>query len=371
MMVAGRFGTGPGEAERLEQGFQRAMIALADDRKAGFNQRRGGDALAGLVSGVGAGAVAIIDHLRAAGGGDVHQHGQPRSVSAREACHRPGGRDHAPGPVLAICAQHPCAPGQHVESGAAMDVAPGARGAKGKVFRAEGVDGKARTGRQRGDQIVRAVVAAIDPDGPSGQAGGHHDRQRRAGRCSAGSGEQLRSRQVAGAHDGNTRAGAKPRRVAGIAPFALSLRGGASYICAAMSGYAPFDGLMATAAALVVILSAIVSLVGSGARWRAVELGRARAQDLSELTGITDPRDLQDVFGPPDMGRVWRTVRAVDVRAARRPLGHLISNELVDWGCMAIAVLSFFWRPALMEIALVAAVVVQVTGWVVSTRLPR
>lgn len=138
-----------------------------------------------------------------------------------------------------------------------------------------------------------------------------------------------------------------------------------------MSGYPPFDGLAATAAALIVILSAIVSLVGSGARWRSVMLGQARVQDLCELTGITDPQRLQDVFGPPDMNRVWRHVSAGEIKAARQPLGHLISNEMLDYACMGIAVLSFVWRHPVIEILLLAALLLQVASWILSARLPR
>ncbi|NBC20137.1 MAG: hypothetical protein GVY06_03665 [Alphaproteobacteria bacterium] len=138
-----------------------------------------------------------------------------------------------------------------------------------------------------------------------------------------------------------------------------------------MSGYPPFDGLAATAAALIVILSGIVSLLGTGARRRAVELGQATPLDLCELTGITDPGRLQDVFGPPDMGRVWRQVSMDDIRRARRPLGHLISNDLIDWGSLAIAFVSFFFRHPLMEVALLACVAVQVSSWVAAMRLPR
>ena len=138
-----------------------------------------------------------------------------------------------------------------------------------------------------------------------------------------------------------------------------------------MSGYPPFDGLAATAAALIVILSGIVSLLGTGARRRAVELGQATTLDLCELTGITDPKMLQDVFGPPDMGRVWRGVSMRDIYRARRPLGHLISNELIDWGTMAIAALSFFTRHPLIEAALLASVALQVASWFAAARLPR
>jgi hypothetical protein len=138
-----------------------------------------------------------------------------------------------------------------------------------------------------------------------------------------------------------------------------------------MSGYPPFDGLAVTAAALIVILSAIVSLLGSGARRRAVELGQATTLDLCELTGITDPTQLQDVFGPPDMGRVWRSVTLQDILRERRPLGHLISNDAIDWAGIAVATVSFFWRPPLIELLLIVCVALQVASWVAASRLPR
>lgn len=138
-----------------------------------------------------------------------------------------------------------------------------------------------------------------------------------------------------------------------------------------MSGYPPFDGLAATVAALTIMLSALVSLIASSARWRAVSLGVAGPKDLCELTGITDARQLQDAFGPPDMGRVWRNVTAREVIAKRRPLGHLMSNARVDWACMATAIGAFFVSHPLMNLALLAALALQVSGWVVSARLPR
>ncbi|MCI4646121.1 MAG: hypothetical protein MRY64_15170 [Hyphomonadaceae bacterium] len=138
-----------------------------------------------------------------------------------------------------------------------------------------------------------------------------------------------------------------------------------------MSGYPPFDGLAATAAALVVILSAIISVIAAGARWRAVDLGQARAQDLCELTGILSPEILQDTFGPPDMGRVWRQVTRADVKAARRPLGHLMSNEIFDYVCLGIAVASFLINHPLMNLALLAAFAAQVASWVFATQVPK
>lgn len=138
-----------------------------------------------------------------------------------------------------------------------------------------------------------------------------------------------------------------------------------------MSGYGPMDGLAATAAALVVMLLAMVSLLGTTARRRSVALGEARTGDLCELTGITDPRELQDVFGPPGIDRVWRSVSLAAIDAERRPLGRLISDDRVDWACIGVAVLSFFWRHPLVEGALAAAVGLQIAGWIVAARLPR
>ena len=138
-----------------------------------------------------------------------------------------------------------------------------------------------------------------------------------------------------------------------------------------MAGYTPLDGLASTVAAITVILLALVSLAGTSSRRQAVEAGLARMQDLCELTGIFDPRQLQDVFGPPDMDRVWRHVRMVDIAAARRPVGHLISNDAVDGLTIAVAAASFFVRHPLVDIALVTALAAQVTGWLAAARLPR
>ena len=138
-----------------------------------------------------------------------------------------------------------------------------------------------------------------------------------------------------------------------------------------MSGYGPFDGFTLVAIALAVVLSGIVSLIGTSARKRNVALGEAQVGDLAEMTGIRDPKRLLEVFGPPDMGRVWRSVTLLDVRRARTPEGWLISSDLVDYACIAIAVLSFFVSGKFMPALLLGALGIQVAGWIVSTRLPR
>jgi hypothetical protein len=125
------------------------------------------------------------------------------------------------------------------------------------------------------------------------------------------------------------------------------------------------------AIALAVILSSLVSLIGTSSRKRNIALGEAQVGDLAEMTGIRDPKRLQEVFGPPDMGRVWRTVTLLDVRRARTPEGWLMSSDLVDYACIAAAVLALLVPFRLMPGFLLVALGIQVAGWIVSTRLPR
>lgn len=138
-----------------------------------------------------------------------------------------------------------------------------------------------------------------------------------------------------------------------------------------MSGYGPFDDLTLFAVALAIILSAIVSLIGTSARKRNIALGQARVGDLAEMTGISDPKELLETFGPPDMNRVWRSVTLLDVRRARQPMGWLMSSDLVDYACLALVGVSIFFAHPLINGALLFALAIQVAGWIVATRLPR
>jgi len=138
-----------------------------------------------------------------------------------------------------------------------------------------------------------------------------------------------------------------------------------------MSGYGPFDGFTLVAAALAVILSSIVSLIGTSARKRNIALGEAQIGDLAEMTGIRDPKRILAVSGPPDMGRVWRSVTLLDVRRARTPEGWLMSSDLVDYACMAAAVMALVVSGRFMPAVLLGALGIQVAGWIVSARLPR
>lgn len=139
-----------------------------------------------------------------------------------------------------------------------------------------------------------------------------------------------------------------------------------------MIGSGQYDDLATTVSAIGIILSVLISLVLRSARRLAVEEQRASSQDLCELTGIDDPGELQDTFGPPALQtRLWHNVTLEDVERERRPLAYLIANDWLDYACGAIALISFFWREPLVYLFLWAAIAAQVGGWVASARLPR
>jgi hypothetical protein len=120
---------------------------------------------------------------------------------------------------------------------------------------------------------------------------------------------------------------------------------------------------------IAVILSAIISLIGTGARKQAVTEGRATATDLCELTGIFEPRVLQDLFGPPTMNGIYN-VTLERIRKVRQPLGLLISEDRLDLACIAIALVSFFISYNLLDLLLMIAAAYQTAGWFISTKLP-
>lgn len=122
--------------------------------------------------------------------------------------------------------------------------------------------------------------------------------------------------------------------------------------------------------AIAVILSAVVSVIGTGARRQAVEEGRARASDLCELSGIFDPRVLQDVFGPPTLNGIYQTSMA-RVKEVRQPLSYFISEDRLDVSCVVIAAASFFLNHPLSDLLLAIAAAFQTAGWFISMRLPE
>jgi hypothetical protein len=138
-----------------------------------------------------------------------------------------------------------------------------------------------------------------------------------------------------------------------------------------MGGYPPYAGFTEFALALGVILSAIVSLLGTSSRKRTIALGGAGVADLAEMTGILDPKQLLAVFGPPGMGRTWPSVTLHDVRRARAPAGWLMSSDLVDYACAAGALIALNVDHKLMPLVLIGALCVQIAGWVLASRVPK
>ncbi|MEL6257828.1 MAG: hypothetical protein AAFQ67_02070 [Pseudomonadota bacterium] len=133
----------------------------------------------------------------------------------------------------------------------------------------------------------------------------------------------------------------------------------------------PLEGLPLTTAAIAVVLSAIVSLIGSAARRQAVLDGRAKAQDLAELSGLRSLQALQDAFGPPNMDSIWRDVTLAEIDRKRTPLGRLISDPVVDYASIGAAILPLFVNGPYTALGVWAAAAVQTVGWIGAARLPR
>jgi hypothetical protein len=131
------------------------------------------------------------------------------------------------------------------------------------------------------------------------------------------------------------------------------------------------DGLALFSVAIATVLMAIASMLGTMTLKQVVELGQVDARTLCGLTGITDPKELQDVFGPPHMNRTWHGLTLPYIEAQRRPAGYLISDNRVNWICIGVAVLALFWRHPVADILLIVAAMSQVAGWVLASRLPR
>lgn len=129
-----------------------------------------------------------------------------------------------------------------------------------------------------------------------------------------------------------------------------------------------WPGFTTAATAIAVILSAIVRGLRTGAAWAAVEEGVAGAEHLRDLTGILEPRALQDIFGPPRMDGVYPVTRA-QVLKARRPTGMLMGDRWLDRASLLIALAALLpiwplWttRPWL-ETLVACAGVYQALGW--------
>lgn len=130
-------------------------------------------------------------------------------------------------------------------------------------------------------------------------------------------------------------------------------------------------GFSLVAISLAVLLSAFVSLIQTMQLRQRVSAKMTSVRELAELSGVTDPRDLQDVFGPPGMDRIWRQVGLAEIDRAKRLPGYLMSDNRVDWACMAAALIAMVTGHWLAQIALVLAALTQLGGWMAASQLPK
>lgn len=131
------------------------------------------------------------------------------------------------------------------------------------------------------------------------------------------------------------------------------------------------EGLSLFGVAIATMLMAVASLLGTMTMKQVVELGQVDARILCNLTGVTDPRELQDIFGPPTMHRVGHGLTLADIERERRPAGYLVSGDRVDWISIGVAFLALFWRHPIADLMLIVAAVSQISGWVIASKLPK
>ncbi len=130
-------------------------------------------------------------------------------------------------------------------------------------------------------------------------------------------------------------------------------------------------GFSLIAVGIAVMISAFVSLIQTMALRQRVRAQMTGVRELAELSGVTDPRDLQDVFGPPGMDRIWRHINLARIDAAKRLPGYLMSDNRVDWACGLIAFAAMLFGHWLLQLGLVLAAMVQLGGWLSASQLPK
>jgi hypothetical protein len=129
-----------------------------------------------------------------------------------------------------------------------------------------------------------------------------------------------------------------------------------------MISYGPLPAFAATALAIAILLSVSVRRIGLSARRRKVLAGEAQADDLAELTGLRRD-DLQEAFGPPDMGQVWRHVTLDDLKRARTRQGGWFAGGLFDALSLGGALIPFLLHHTFAQFALILAALLQAAAW--------
>lgn len=131
------------------------------------------------------------------------------------------------------------------------------------------------------------------------------------------------------------------------------------------------SGLTLISVALTVILSAFVRLVQTMQLRQRVMAGQTSVRELSELSGITDARDIQDIFGPPGMNRIWNHVTLATIEDKKRLAGYLMADSRLHWACIAIGILAFLIGHWTVELLLIGAALSQAGAWISAFQLPK
>ncbi|MEL7110041.1 MAG: hypothetical protein AAGJ68_11365 [Pseudomonadota bacterium] len=131
------------------------------------------------------------------------------------------------------------------------------------------------------------------------------------------------------------------------------------------------SGLPLVSIALSVMISAFIRLVQTMQLRQRVEFGHAGVRELAELSGVTDPQDLQDVFGPPGMNRIWANVTLATIEAKRRLAGFLMSDPRLHWFSIIAGLGAFVLSHWSMQILLMIGALIQSGAWLSATRLPK
>ena len=130
-------------------------------------------------------------------------------------------------------------------------------------------------------------------------------------------------------------------------------------------------GLPLVSIALAVMISAFIRLVQTMQLRQRVAIGHTGVRELAELSGVTDPQDLQDVFGPPGMNRIWANVSLATIEAKRRLAGMLMSDPRLHWFSIVAGFGAFIISYWAVQILLLIAAIIQAGAWLSATRLPR
>ena len=130
-------------------------------------------------------------------------------------------------------------------------------------------------------------------------------------------------------------------------------------------------GLPLVSIALAVMISAFIRLVQTMQLRQRVEIGYTGVRELAELSGVTDPQDIQDIFGPPGMNRVWANVTLTTIETKRRLAGFLMSDPRLHWYSILSGLGAFIISHWAVQILLLIAVLIQSGAWLSATRLPK